>query len=139
MAKDQAKLIFERKLGHKPDVPGSGQWSMIHRDHENCWYCENQQYTLLFWTRAFGWQDDSIDPVLEENLLHQLEDVNDFEDNPIQEPSILCEATGWQPEKLRKLEDFFYAVDKSKPDHFEEAKTRGRCRPDLTSVDEMNE
>ena len=72
-------------------------------------------------------------------MLHQLEDVNDFEDNPIRVPSILCEATGWQPEKLRKLEDFFYAVDKSKPDHFEDAKSRGLCRPDLTSVDEMDE
>ena len=65
--------------------------------------------------------------------------MNDFEDNPIRVPSILCEATGWQPEKLRKLEDFFYAVDKSKPDHFEDAKSRGLCRPDLTSVDEMDE
>ena len=72
-------------------------------------------------------------------MIHQLEDVNDFEESTSRVPSILCEATGWQPEKLRKLEDFFYAVDKTKPDHFEEAKSRGLCRPDLTSVDEMNE
>ena len=112
---------------------------MIHRDHDECWYNENYQYTLLFWTKSFGWSDESIDPVLEENLVHQLEEVNDFEENPIRVPSILCEATGWQPEKLRKLEDFFYAVDKSRPDHFEDMKIRGVCRPDLTSVDEMNE
>ena len=72
-------------------------------------------------------------------MIHQLEDVNDFEESTSRVPSILCEATGWQPEKLRKLEDFFYAVDKTKPDHFEEAKSRGLCRPDLISVDEMNE
>lgn len=73
MSKTQSKLIFNRFLGHKPDIPGSGQWQLMSRDHENCWHCENRIYTLIFWSEKFGWGDDTIDPVLEENLLNQIE------------------------------------------------------------------
>ena len=52
------KLIFERKLGHKFDIPGSGQWRMHNLDHESCWMCDNGIYTLVFWNKAFGWKDD---------------------------------------------------------------------------------
>lgn len=37
------------------------------------------------------------------------------------------------------LEDFFYNVDKTRPDLFELAKTKGDCRDELESIDEMNE
>ena len=70
LAKDQGKLIFERKLGHKADIPYVGQWNMLHREHEQCWHCENMLYTLVFWSRTFGWSDATIDPVLEENLIN---------------------------------------------------------------------
>lgn len=60
---------------------------MMSRDHENCWHCENKIYTLVFWSEKFGWGDDNIDPVLEENLLNQIErQNNNFEGMRITEP-----------------------------------------------------
>ena len=57
-------------MGHKTDIPGSGQWALLDKDHEKCWHCDSQIYTLVFWTKAFGWSDATIDPVLEENLVN---------------------------------------------------------------------
>ena len=34
LGKDQAKLIIERKLGHKQDIPGVGQWNLLHMDNQ---------------------------------------------------------------------------------------------------------
>lgn len=138
-AKGQKKFIFERKLGHKMDIPGSGQWSMLNEDHQQCWHCANQIYTLVFWSRHFGWSDDSIDPVLEENLVSQIEDINgNFDYKPVTKPVVFSDAGGWRATPLRTLEDFFYDVDKARPNHFEEMKTRGTCRPELESIEEMN-
>lgn len=41
--------------------------------------------------------------------------------------------------QLRSLEDFFYDVDKARPNHLEEMKTRGTCRPELESIEEFDE
>ena len=57
---------------------------MRNQEHEACWKCENHIYTLVFWSRAYSWKDDSLDPVLEENLVQQIEEENNFfEENPI--------------------------------------------------------
>lgn len=50
-------LIFTRYLGHKIEIPGSGQWRMIstsHDEHDRCWVCNGEIYTLIFWSREFG-------------------------------------------------------------------------------------
>ena len=50
-------LIFQRYLGHKMDIPGSGQWRMIATSNdmqERCWVCNLEVYTLVFWSRNFG-------------------------------------------------------------------------------------
>lgn len=61
-------LIFTRKLGHKRDMPGVGQWEIIKEAEElpahhhrklndqlyrpECWHCCNHTYTLVFWSRS---------------------------------------------------------------------------------------
>ena len=34
------RMIFTRILGHKWDMPGSGQWKLISDMSEECWICE---------------------------------------------------------------------------------------------------
>lgn len=85
---------------------------MHNLEHESCWTCDNNIYTLVFWSKAFGWSDDQIDPVLEENIVNQIESLNDhFEEKPITRPVYFCEETHWRPQKMRSLEEFFFDID----------------------------
>ena len=45
----ESRMIFTRILGHKKDMPGSGQWKLIRDKHEDCWICEQEVYGLIFW------------------------------------------------------------------------------------------
>ena len=50
-------LVFTRYLGHKIEMPGSGQWRMIataNDSQERCWSCNLEVYSLIFWSREFG-------------------------------------------------------------------------------------
>ena len=81
-----------------------------------------------------------MDPVMEDNLVVQIEEMNnDFVADPIQEPKYFCKSTHWKPVKLRTLEDFFHDLDTTKPDHLSYWKKRGNCDENITSVDEMTE
>ena len=81
-----------------------------------------------------------MDPVMEDNLVQQIEEVNEnFEREPITEPKYFCKSTNWKPAQLRTLEDFFYDFDKGKPDHLAFWKKKGDCAEDIESVDEMTE
>jgi len=44
-----SRMIFTRILGHKMDMPGSGQWKLIKDRHEECWICDQEVYGLIFW------------------------------------------------------------------------------------------
>ena len=104
------QLIFERQLGHKDDIPGSGQWRQLTKPSQKCWICANYIYTLVFWTKAQGWSDeDQIEPQVEDALIRQIEDTNDqFVDDDANDAVYFCEATGWKPKKLIKIQDFFF-------------------------------
>lgn len=45
----ESKLILTRVLGHRFDMPGSGQWRLLKEKHEDCWVCEQDVYGLIFW------------------------------------------------------------------------------------------
>lgn len=75
---------------------------------------------MVFWSKAFGWSDQSMDPVLEDNLIQQIEDINEnFEHSPITEAKYFCKSSFWKPAPLRKLEDFFFDLDRTKPNLFD--------------------
>ena len=37
---EDSRLILTRILGHKMDMPGSGQWKVIKDKSEECWICD---------------------------------------------------------------------------------------------------
>jgi hypothetical protein len=60
--KPAEKMIFQRQLGFKDEVPGAGQWyqssNMVvpnpnHYKH-NCWICEGHVFSIVFWTRKMA-------------------------------------------------------------------------------------
>jgi hypothetical protein len=55
-------LVIHRRLGIRTEIPGSGQWEMLSGQrnlHEHCWMCDLHKYTLIFWTREIGLEDES--------------------------------------------------------------------------------
>lgn len=46
------KLDFVRILGHKTEMPGSGQWQMHTQKtpYANCWICDQHTYCLFIWS-----------------------------------------------------------------------------------------
>lgn len=36
----ESRMIFTRVLGHKQDIPGSGQWKLISDKTDECWVCD---------------------------------------------------------------------------------------------------
>jgi hypothetical protein len=51
-------LVFTRQIGHKSDIPGSGQWKIITAQQpgqEPCWVCDRQIYSLIFWNENIGY------------------------------------------------------------------------------------
>ena len=111
--RDERKLIFERQLGHKADLPGSGQWRQLIRDDHKCWVCEESVYTICFWTKKFGQEDsDSITATQEEMLIDRIEMGNNFfAGTQFDGPCHLSQMTGWRPMPMMKLTDFCYALD----------------------------
>jgi len=47
------RMILTRFLGHRPEMPGSGQWRMITDKTSECWICDQQVYSLIFWDEDF--------------------------------------------------------------------------------------
>ena len=134
-------LIFQRQLGHKVDIPGSGQWQQLTKPTQKCWICANYTYTLVFWTKAQGWsEEEMIDEKIEDALIRQIEDNNDqFVDDDLETPSYFCEATGWRPRTLHRIEDLFYNIDSHKENTLEVLQKRGGIRESVTELSQLNE
>jgi len=50
-------MIISRNLGHKEEIPGSGQWRVITADlpgYNECWVCDRTIYSLIFWNQLIG-------------------------------------------------------------------------------------
>lgn len=69
-------LNFARVLGHKGDIPGSGQWVMLSKADQKCWVCNNHIYTVVLWNKRIGWDTlADLEPLYEERMIRKLEDM----------------------------------------------------------------
>ena len=55
------KFILTRFTGHKRTMEHGHRWRLLieQKTTDSCWICEKWTYTLFFWTRKFG-EDDEI-------------------------------------------------------------------------------
>ena len=157
------QLIFQRILGHKDELQGSGQWyesserSVGYKPHpkNTCWMCENHVYTVIFWSRSFAFK---MTPILnkEQTEVVRFEIDRDFgeqdqEDlfycNPNvkysqmenQTPYICGSFTGWRYRKMYKLEEFTRNLEGESTSPFELAAAAGKIKKKTTSVEMCND
>lgn len=89
-----------RVLGHREEMPGSGQWRMITTEGEHCWVCSFHRYTLVFWTEQIGKTNEAnnigIDANEKTRVIKQLKDVNlqHYRDDPTR-PMLFSDSTNW--------------------------------------------
>ena len=78
-------LVYTRYLGHKAEIPGSGQWRMISSaidSQERCWVSNLEMYSLIFWSREYGLQTQrelakqGLDELTLEEHFYELEQRN---------------------------------------------------------------
>lgn len=53
-ARNQGKLILQRKIGYRYRMPGSGRWQILDDfsgKDEGCWMCDNHILTVFLFTR----------------------------------------------------------------------------------------
>ena len=129
-------LIFSRKLGHKIDIPGSGQWKMVtgetKRDNE-CWVCDRQVYTLIFWNELIGAAEMSNFSMEDKNYIidyiKKFENLNagkqsnfptQDEPNHLKHPQIYGQFTNWQPKPMYEIKEFCDKLNVNKPNIFKD-------------------
>ena len=64
-------------LGHKLDIPGSGQWyessknAVACKPHykHNCYICEGHVYCILFWSKGMCYK---LDPILSKDKIEEI-------------------------------------------------------------------
>lgn len=159
-------LIFTRYLGHKIEMPGSGQWRMIatqNDEQERCWVCNKEIYTLVFWSRDFGLKTQhelemqGIDEMACENAVFELEcrnqergikvDYHADRGNPqLHEsghkmtgyPLIYGEFNNWKPQRMYTIEELCYILDPERPDVIQSMKKGNYLRQTVNTREEMN-
>ena len=133
-------MIFNRYLGHKPDIPGSGQWRMISSDRDQkqrCWMHNLDVYTLIFWTRQFGQMtygqliEKGFDEVDFENQIYEIQKRNKeggYVSDMFAEgkhgpqlhfktqkyagfPLAYGDWNNWRPQRMFSLEEFCHLMD----------------------------
>ena len=71
------KLVFQRIIGFKKEMPGSGQWyessprtSHLKKHYKNdCWICEKHIYSILIWSRGRAYILNPILPASETEIV----------------------------------------------------------------------
>ena len=160
-------LIFTRYLGHKAEMPGSGQWRMIataNDAQERCWVCDLECYSLVFWSREFGLQQQKelrrqgIDELVYENQLFELEarnealgitvDYHKHRGNPqlrekghalVGYPQIYGEFNNWKPQRMYTVEELCYIMDAQRPDVLSDLKKGNFVSEMVERVEDLSE
>ena len=139
-------------LGHKAEQPGSGQWyessknAVACKPHykNECWICEGQVYSILFWSKAMCYK---LKPILSKEKTEEIRFEIDREYGPEEEGDLMhCNAnvkysalenqvpyicgsfTGWRYRKMLSLEEFNKNLDEHPIDPFEIACSQGHIR-----------
>ena len=139
-------LIFQRFLGHKEEIPGSGMWfessAMVpyrpHNKHD-CWSCEGHVYSVIFWSKGMAYKLDPIFNKQHSEIVRyeidlefgQDEDAEfvhcngglAYEDLDDRIPYLCGSFTGWRYIKMHSLGDFCREHDTKLETPFEHAKS----------------
>lgn len=95
------KLIFQRHLGHRVEIPYSTKWHMLTEHHEKCWVCDRHVYSMLLWTKNVAFkrgervfEGSTLDSLVKE--IDQINSQNPHLKNATEVPLICGTFTSWQ-------------------------------------------
>ena len=105
-------LLITRKLNHKVDLPGEGQWLLSEVSNEqHCWVCNHSIYTLIFWNEQIGAYNELIGLGISEKeksrLVHHIR-LNDFRGmhGKSDVPALFSNQTNWKGKPFIKFGEF---------------------------------
>jgi hypothetical protein len=129
-------LEFVRQLGHKFEIPGSGQWKMF-TDKENalhtCWVCDQWIYSLVFWSPSIGVKNacdykkinfdlrdkfiqtvsknspviEPLNPLKPKDIIEERNlKLMSYYEEDENRPFIIGEFTDWQPKRMVRIDEF---------------------------------
>ena len=150
-------------MGHKDDIPGSGQWyeaseiASGYKPHykSDCWLTNNHVYSIIFWSRSMAFK---LNPIFdkEQTEIVRFEVDRDFGEQDEKDlffcnggvkysqlenqvPYICGSFTGWRYRKMFNLEDFNRRLEVEKVSPFDIAKEARKIRKNVTTIEKCNE
>jgi hypothetical protein len=149
--KEEGEMLhLQRWLGHKVDIPRSGQWQLnsTWQDiKEQCWVCNKWCYTLVYWSptvqqsiaRTHTNPDakhssppPSEEVTTEELVRSLLRPTENYEYRGVG-PKIAGSFTNWEVREMTPLVTFCEMMDTNKPDPIAILKKQGRVREEVES------
>lgn len=125
-------MSISRKLGHKIDIPGSGQWRMqLSSDEQHCWCCNNSTYSLVFWSKDIGsyHATSSLQIELKEKkrVIELIEKYNSDSEGREESkniatnvPVLYSNVTNWAPRPFMKVIDLLEQLQGEQPNFDEQ-------------------
>jgi hypothetical protein len=112
--------------------------------NEKCWVCENYIYTVFFWSTSTGWATQDLDNGMEEEeIVQQVDDIHRRDNsngtmNTFEVPHVCSIYSNWKPTPMLPLKNFCDAIDRKKPNFFNEMQAEGKIPQDIKSIDDSN-
>lgn len=105
-------ITLTRYLGHKVDMPGSGQWELnTMSEIGDCWVCDNWMNVIVFWNPAIGRFNDinsiNIDIKTKTEVVQQVRMTNPetYRDHP-EVPVLYSNINSWKGRAFMPILDF---------------------------------
>ena len=125
---DEGQIMqFQRWLGHKYEIPASGQWQMNSAWQDNkdqCWVCNKWCYTVIYWSpsvqvqiyKTYGPDGQAMIP--NQQQIQQVRKLVRTKPSQLQSgaPLIAGSFSNWEAREMIPILDYCEAIDANKPD-----------------------
>ena len=115
---------------------------MIDEAHEDCWICDREVYTLIFWSPIIGRLEMRKVSAADQTFI--IKNIDEF--NPHRQveerdnvPHIYGQFTNWKPKRMFAIRDYCYRIDHKKPNIFDKCSRAGDFRHEVDGVKDLNE
>lgn len=121
MRQDGRDMVLTRFIGHREDMPGSGQWKMqTEIEKDKCWHCDNWMYSIVFWSPKIGEYIENrylgVQKKMKRRLMSTIKNFNgaDYSSNK-DVPILFCEDQNWRARPFKPILEYLDMLDHEKP------------------------
>lgn len=141
-------LVISRSLGHKEDMPGSGQFHVYTSkvsNNNNCWVCDKKVYSMIFWNqlvgavelRKFTVADSDWFVAKIQKLNPDLKDIEREMKGGPHCPMIYGSFTNWKPKRMQDIREYCNNVNSDRPDIFARCKQSEKIHAKYEDVESL--